>query len=263
MKLSNILVILVALSVTALPSFLQNNANLLINRLTPRTPDTDRAEPIHWIVNWIGNIIPPPRPEDKFIWAFTSFYIPKIELDYNGPDGENLLAAWVGIDGSYGSPDLIQAGFAWKIDKRGDVINVNQYAFYEWYPAPAVAISASELDFSIGDRVAIYITIQSPTNATFELRNVNTGKNISHSLTPPTDAAKWQGDHVNWIVEEQYNNGVHLANFTRFSFNNCRAGIAGRDDWKADMRTAKTENGGSSTDVVIRGQGEFDVVFKH
>ena len=115
--------------------------------------------------------------------------------------------------------------------------------------------------------MGIYITIQTPTTATCEIRNLSTRQRISKPITAPDPESYIRGWQVEWIIEEQTSTGFRVAGFGTVRWDKCRAGTAVFDGNVVDVKKAFIQDnpieGRSVADVKIRSQGEFDVGFKH
>ncbi|MFE2958452.1 G1 family glutamic endopeptidase [Nocardia tengchongensis] len=165
--------------------------------------------------NWSGGVV--SAPTNTSIFCVTGQWnVPVVEpVSFDG--SINSVYAWIGIDGIFGTNDVVQAGIACDIRYVSPdgiapkVVLKNYYPWFEWFNGndpnradPAnVAVSISNLPISPGDQVAGIITIHSPTLAFVYLANGTTRKLTSFSFPPqinnPPDPAK--GNTAEWIVE--------------------------------------------------------------
>ncbi|KAE8440937.1 hypothetical protein EG329_006176 [Mollisiaceae sp. DMI_Dod_QoI] len=117
-------------------------------------------------------------------------------------------SAWVGIDGDTCSSAILQTGIDWT--KSGSSITYD--AWYEWYPDYAYDFSGITLH--AGDTITVTVTATSDTKGTAVIKNVSTGKTVTHSFTGGVDGDLCEYN-AEWIVED-YEEGSSLVKFADF-----------------------------------------------
>jgi len=77
--------------------------------------------------NWSGGSI-----QGKWINAIGTWIVPTVSkpTEGQGTEGGWNSSSWVGIDGAYGSNDVLQAGVQQRVDSRG---NASYVAWFEWF----------------------------------------------------------------------------------------------------------------------------------
>jgi hypothetical protein len=101
----------------------------LTHRLTPRRVDNADLTSN----NWSGSTIPGTWAHAVGIWRIPTVTVPSTPA---GTDGGWDSSSWVGIDGTYGSNDVLQAGVQQSVHADGSTRYV---AWYEWF-APFKAV---------------------------------------------------------------------------------------------------------------------------
>ena len=128
-------------------------------------------------------------------------------------------SAWVGIDGDTCSTAILQTGIEWT--KSGS--SVSYYAWFEWYPDYAYDFSGITL--SPGNTVTMTVTASSLTSGTAVIKNVSTGKTVTHTFSNEGSYGDLCETNAEWIVEdfEQNNSMVTFANFGTVTFTGASA----------------------------------------
>ena len=145
-----------------------------------------------------------------------------------GTDGTWNSSSWVGIDGTFGSTDVLQAGVQQLVDHNG---NPHYVAWYEWYAppqpdSPPYVYQSNIENFPVGpgDEVVGIIEYVGETGHV-HFGNVSNGKYFTMALPAPANATH-SGNTVEWIMEapsggEPPNGGTSLPGFTPVIFSSC------------------------------------------
>src|SRR5262249_19183242 len=94
------------------------------HELTPRERVADTAFTSN---NWAGSTIPGTWANAVGVWRVPSVTVPDTP---QGLEGGWDSTSWVGIDGTYGSKDVLQAGVRQTVGDDGSTTCV---AWYEWF----------------------------------------------------------------------------------------------------------------------------------
>jgi len=154
--------------------------------------------------NWGGGVVSGPG---QWTTAVGSWTIPTVTqpAEPQGQEGGWNSSSWVGIDGSFGSNDVLQAGIEQRVDGAG---NASYVAWFEWF-APAQQGSPSYIyqtnipNFPVSPGQEIYCSVQYINNKAaghLYLANNTTGQYASFTLAPPPGAS-FSGNCVEWIME--------------------------------------------------------------
>ncbi|KAH6654665.1 acid proteinase [Truncatella angustata] len=120
---------------------------------------------------------------------------------------EYAASAWVGIDGDTCQTSILQTG----VDFYVEGSSVSFDAWYEWYPDYAYTFSG--ITISAGDTVTMTVTATSTKAGSATIKNVTTGKSVTHTFTAQTDALC--ETNAEWIVED-FSSGNSLVPFADF-----------------------------------------------
>jgi hypothetical protein len=116
-------------------------------------------------------------------------------------DGTYLCFAWVGIDGTDGSNDVLQAGTGSQcIVQNGKLASTSFYAWTEWFSLPSQVVNGFQVQ--VGDQ--ILCTVCAPyqnTNGVALFLNRTTNQAVSIPIFPPA-ATSLSGNVAEWIVED-------------------------------------------------------------
>jgi len=154
--------------------------------------------------NWSGAWVKRPTSEPiKSVSA--EWTVPGVNPPWqsNGTlqDGTYLVGTWVGIDGTHGTSDVLQAGTASEcVVAGGKFVSTRFFAWTEWYSAPYYEVT--NLSVSPGDRIAC--TVCAPfenTHGSALFNNLTTGVVTSVGIDPPAGVAL-SGNAAEWIVED-------------------------------------------------------------
>lgn len=120
---------------------------------------------------------------------------------------EYAASAWVGIDGDTCQTAILQTGVDFYV--QGSSISFD--AWYEWYPDYAYDFSG--ISISAGDTITMTVTASSKSGGTATVKNVSTGKSVSHTFSGESDSLC--ETNAEWIVED-FSSGNSLVPFADF-----------------------------------------------
>jgi Peptidase A4 family len=137
-----------------------------------------------------------------------------------GTEGGWNSSSWVGIDGTFGSDDVLQAGIEQKVDANG---NPSYVAWYEWYAppqpnSPAYVWQTNIPNFSVSPGQTVYCSVQYVSNKTagyVVFGNEATGQHFAITLAPPPNAT-FSGNTAEWIMEAP-DGGIPTASLPAFT----------------------------------------------
>jgi Peptidase A4 family len=188
--------------------------------------------------NWCGAYVKRP-PVPRFVlaeslrvvagrWTVPSASVPTSNYFAGQPmNGSYTCAVWVGIDGTAGSTDVLQAGTNSVVTANGgEITGTSYFAWIEW--SPLVSIPKG-LAVSPGDLISC--TVCAPmggnTNGSALLANLTTNEIVSYRIDPRPHITL-AGNVAEWIVEDPSQadgSGLFpLANFGQVVFTDCSAG---------------------------------------
>jgi peptidase A4-like protein len=170
----------------------------------PLTPRTEIDEASFTSNNWAGVTIIGSWTDAIGIWRVPTVNKPTFPP---GTAGNWDSSSWVGIDGTYGSNDVLQAGVEQKVSASGDA---SYTPWYEWF-APTYAGSPGyinqtnidNMEIQPGDEVFCgvhYVNQQNGLQGHIMFGNVDRGQYFSIVLDPPRSASAY-GNSVEWILE--------------------------------------------------------------
>jgi hypothetical protein len=109
--------------------------------------------------NWSGGTI-----NGQWITCFGSWTVPTVSQPSEGPGQEGgwNSSSWLGIDGAYGSTDVLQAGVQQRVDGNG---NPSYVAWFEWFTPSQVG--GTIIDFSNNKVILGDTSPVSPSLASF------------------------------------------------------------------------------------------------
>ncbi|KAH8896866.1 acid proteinase [Thozetella sp. PMI_491] len=176
-----------------------------------------------------------------------TFVVPTPKAPSGGSSSTQYAAsAWVGIDGDTAQNSILQTGVDFYIQNGRASFD----AWYEWYPDYAYTFSG--ITISAGDTIQVTVTATSTKAGTAVVKNVSTGKSVSHTFTG--QSAALQELNAEWIVEDFSSGGslVPFANFGTVTFTGATAttssGTVGPDGSTIiDIR----QNGKALTDASV------------
>jgi len=115
--------------------------------------------------------------------------------------GWDNASAWEGIDGwGAGSKEVLQGGIEFDAYCSPTATSSRYFAWYEWFPNPAVAIP----NFPIvpGDNVFVDVWRTTATQGYVWMVNLNTNLSVQVGFTPPPGVSLI-GSSAEWMVEDQ------------------------------------------------------------
>lgn len=128
-------------------------------------------------------------------------------------------SAWVGIDGDTCDTAILQTGVDWT--KSGSSVTYD--AWYEWYPDYAYDFSGITL--AAGNVITVTVTASSKTAGVATIKNVSTGKTVTHTFSNEASLGSLCEYNAEWIVEdfEENNALVTFADFGSVAFTGASA----------------------------------------
>ena len=186
------------------------------HELTPRERVADTAFTSN---NWGGSTI-----KGKWAHAVGTWRVPTVSIPSTpaGTDKGWDSSSWVGIDGTYGSNDVLQAGVQQSVGADGSTTYV---AWYEWFapkvngsPAYIYQTNIENIRIEPGDEVFAGVHYQNGQGYVM-FGNVDRGRYFSIQLAAPPGAS-FSGNSVEWIVEAPNTGepGTSLPRFTPVNF---------------------------------------------
>ncbi len=141
-------------------------------------------------------------------------------------DGTYLCGVWVGIDGTAGSNDVLQAGTGSQcVVKGGKFVSTGFFAWTEWFSLGSVIVA--NFPVAVGDQISC--TVCAPfgnTHGTALFNNLTSGLTTSIGLDPPAGTSL-SGNVAEWIVEDPGTSSGGLFPFPNYGstfFTGCVAG---------------------------------------
>jgi len=128
-------------------------------------------------------------------------------------------SAWVGIDGDTCDTAILQTGIDWT--KSGSSITYD--AWYEWYPDYAYDFSG--IPISAGQTITVTVTATSKTGGVATIKNVSTGKTVTHTFSGEGSEGSLCEYNAEWIIEdfEEGSSMVQFADFGSVTFTGASA----------------------------------------
>jgi hypothetical protein len=162
-------------------------------------------------------------------WVVPNVYPPSSAFDGRRyADGTYKCLIWVGLDGTHGTHDVLQAGVRCTVKVvQGGVGPSVPEAFIEWYPHALTPVPHSDFDVRTGD--TILCSVCAPfgnAHGTVTFVNRTTGKTMTHGIDPPPGVTS-TGNTAEWIVEDPgapTGGKQPFANYGSVTFRNCAAG---------------------------------------
>jgi hypothetical protein len=179
--------------------------------------------------NWSGAVVKRPASE-QLVTVTGQWVVPSVSPPasaWNGRgynDGRYVCAVWVGLDGWYGTEDVLQAGTTSELTVTGGkVTSTTYYPWIEWFgnlwkPEP----------FAVNPGDAILCNVCAPfgnEHGTAIFVNQTTGFAVPYGIDPP-DKTKLSGNVAEWIVEDPELNKIlfPFPNYGLVTFQHCGAG---------------------------------------
>jgi hypothetical protein len=188
---------------------------------THRVKALKRTEAGYTSNNWSGGVL--QGPVGSFTSAIGYWTVPTVGIppEPQGWEGGWNSSSWIGIDGFFGTNDVLQAGIQQKVDGFG---NPSYIAWYEWFvqgadPSQFPYIYQINIpNFPVAPGDTIYCSVQYVANNTagyLYLANNSTGEHFSITLAPPTGAT-FNGSDAEWIMEAP-DGGVPISSLPSFT----------------------------------------------
>jgi hypothetical protein len=140
-------------------------------------------------------------------------------------DGTYFCMVWIGIDGTAGTNDVLQAGTGSQcIVTGGKFVSTSFFAWTEWFSLPWVVAS---FPVAVGDEISC--TVCAPfgnTHGTALFNNLTSGLTTTIGIDPPSGTSL-SGNVAEWIVEDpgQLSGGLFpFPNYGSTFFTGCVAG---------------------------------------
>jgi Peptidase A4 family len=185
----------------------------------PLTPRVEVSDASFTSNNWAGGTI-----KGTFTAAFGIWRVPTVSKSAMPPGtaGDWNSSSWVGIDGIYGSNDVLQAGVQQEVSANG---GASYTPWYEWF-APKVngspdyinQTNIDNMEIEPGDEVfcgIYYVAQQAGLQGEVLFGNTTRGHYFSIVLAPPPGAS-FSGNSAEWIMEAP-NAGEPGTSLPRFS----------------------------------------------
>ncbi|WP_170066667.1 G1 family glutamic endopeptidase [Kitasatospora aureofaciens] len=192
--------------------------------------------------NWAGSTIAGTWAIAMGTWRVPAVSIPSTPA---GNDGGWDSSSWVGIDGAYGSSDVLQAGVQQSVDANGSATYI---PWYEWFapevdgsPAYIFQTNIENMPIEPGDEVFARLAYQNGQGFVM-FGNVDRGLYFNIQLAPPPGASL-NGNSLEWIVEAPNSGepGTSLPRFTPVDFS-VAVGSNADGTVGADPNTGDTTN---------------------
>ena len=158
-------------------------------------------------------------------WTVPSVSLPAAAYSGGKPvDGTYIAATWVGIDGTQGTGDVLQAGTLSNITVSGGKVTGTSYqAWTEWFTVPWIV---QGLAVSAGDLISCIVCAPfENTHGTAIINNLTTNESAMYGIDPPP-GVKLAGNVAEWIVEDPAtitNQPFPFPNFGQVVFTHCSA----------------------------------------
>jgi len=174
--------------------------------------DSTNDTNVQYSSNWAGAVL----IGTGFTSVTGTFTVPS-------PSTAGSGSAWVGIDGDTCSSAILQTGIDWT--RSGSSTTYD--AWYEWYPDYAYDFSG--ITISAGNVITVTVTASSKTGGTAVVKNVSTGKSVTHTFSNEASEGDLCEYNAEWIVEdfEQSGSLVPFANFGTVTFSGASATKSG------------------------------------
>ena len=167
--------------------------------------------------NWAGATVQGNWTSAIGVWVVPTVSQPLIQ---QGTEGGWNSSSWVGLDGAYGSDDVLQAG----VEQRVSASGVASYvAWFEWFAPPQPAsppyiFQTNITNFPVRPGDTVFCSVQYVSGHTAGdvfFANFTTGQRFSITLAPPP-LATFSGISAEWIMEAP-DGGVPASSLPTFS----------------------------------------------
>ena len=114
---------------------------------------------------WAGSVVPGTWTGAIGYWVIPAVTQP---LQPQGTEGGWNSSSWVGIDGTFGSDDVLQAGVQQEVDANG---NAHYVAWYEWFApsqpdSPPYVFQTNITNFAVSPGQTVYCSVMYVSNHT-------------------------------------------------------------------------------------------------
>lgn len=193
--------------------------------------------------------------------VYAEWTMPTIDVDPQHPSTPMGVAFWVGLDGYIISHQVVQAGVAAAVNIGGPS-PARYEAWFEWFPAPPVAIAPQTFPIYQGDRVSVLVCTPRPDRGFVSMHNKTRGVITNVGFPPPGVAS--DGTSAEWVVETMTAWSDELPDFGAVVFLDATAGTKNH---VLDLSKATTtEIGGSSgndlTSSSVHGRDRAVVIWE-
>jgi len=185
---------------------------------------------------WCGGIAI-PEVGDRMEWVEGQWSAPQVALPADADSGQSyILSSWVGMDGDYGSDDVLQAGCDATVVLVNGITQHQCQPWWQWYPGQSQTIDGVAI--SPGDLIncKIVVTPGSSSSARIVFSNLTTGRHCAFGVTSPTLGIALAGRSAEWIVEAFGTLGP-IARFSTVEFDNCYSGTLNGETISAGQGT--------------------------
>jgi hypothetical protein len=193
--------------------------------------------------NWSGAYVKRPNTE-PLVSVTGEWTVPGVNPPasaWNGTgynDGTYLCGVWVGIDGTQGTGDVMQAGTASQcVVAGGKMISTRFFAWIEWFSLPSVAVV--NFPVQVGDLISC--TVCAPfgnTHGSALFNNLTSGATTNVGIDPPAGTSL-VGNVAEWIVEDPGMAGGGLFPFPNYGSTHFTDCSAGSQNIELDLNAAK------------------------
>jgi hypothetical protein len=161
-------------------------ADIDIDRILARLiPETSTA----WSGAYVKRPIAEPLMTVTGEWRVPGVNPPPSAWNGTGyDDGTYVCFVWVGIDGTQGTSDVLQAGTGSQcVVSGGKVTSKTFYAWTEWYWLPSVLVDNFPVE--VGDLISCTVCAPfGPTHGTAMFNNLTSGATANFGIDPPAGA---------------------------------------------------------------------------
>lgn len=165
-------------------------------------PVTRQSDGVFTSSNWSGGVLP-----GKWTGVIGQWNVPTVSKppEPAGAGGIWTSSSWVGLDGAYGSNDVLQAGVQQQVDAKG---NASYVAWYEWFAPPQPnspgyiwQTNINNFPVKPGDTLFCSAQYVGTTAGHLYFANLTTNSPpLSITLAPPPGAT-FSGNSAEWIME--------------------------------------------------------------
>ena len=150
-------------------------------------------------------------------------------------DGTYWCSVWVGIDGTQGTSDVMQAGTVSECVVSGGKVTSRRFsAWTEWFSGPSAYVHNFPVE--VGDLISCTVCAPfGPTHGTAMFNNLTSGATANFGIDPP-EKISLVGNVAEWIVEDPGKPAVPFPDYGSIFFSDC---IAGSKNIQLDLGSAR------------------------